>query len=162
MRLFILLICVLFLSSTSSRDLVIDGDLYNEMDTVLQKPDGIFFLYYAKGFHCFGSEKKEANQGKFDTLLFYLRQHNQITIELSAYTDCRGKDWYNKLLSQRVADYHKKYLVSKGIDKDRIIPVGYGGERPLAICKDDKCWECTEKQHEKNRSRLGIRILNEL
>lgn len=53
-------------------------------------------------------------------------------IELSGHTDNVGKPKKNKKLSENRAMAVREYLVSKGIEGDRIIAVGYGQERPIA------------------------------
>lgn len=68
-----------------------------------------------------------------DSLVVMLNENPNITIELSAHTDSRGSDEYNKQLSQRRAESCVKYLIAKGIAADRLTPVGYGEERPKRI-----------------------------
>ena len=70
-----------------------------------------------------------------DELVKMLNENPNITIELSAHTDCRGSDQYNKRLSQRRAETVVCYLIDHGIPADRLTPVGYGEERPKTIRK---------------------------
>ena len=65
-----------------------------------------------------------------DYLYSTLTENPTIIIELQAHTDCRGKDAYNKKLSQRRAQSCVDYLVTKGIPKERMVPVGKGEEEP--------------------------------
>jgi len=51
---------------------------------------------------------------------------------VAGHTDAKGSAQYNKQLSQRRAEAVKDYLVSKGIDANRLDAVGYGSEHPLA------------------------------
>jgi OOP family OmpA-OmpF porin len=51
---------------------------------------------------------------------------------VAGHTDAKGSAQYNKQLSQKRAEAVKSYLVSKGIDADRLDAVGYGSEHPLA------------------------------
>jgi len=51
---------------------------------------------------------------------------------VAGHTDAKGSAQYNKQLSQRRAEAVKGYLVSKGIDANRLDAVGYGSEHPLA------------------------------
>ena len=51
---------------------------------------------------------------------------------VAGHTDAKGSAQHNKQLSQRRAEAVKGYLVSKGIDANRLDAVGYGSERPLA------------------------------
>jgi len=51
---------------------------------------------------------------------------------VAGHTDAKGSAQYNKQLSQRRAEAVKSYLVSKGIDANRLDAVGYGSEHLLA------------------------------
>ena len=70
-----------------------------------------------------------------DSLVMMLNENPNITIELSAHTDYRGSDEYNKALSQKRAETVVDYLIKKGIAADRLTPVGYGEEQPKKIRK---------------------------
>lgn len=70
-----------------------------------------------------------------DELVKLLNENPNVTIELSAHTDYKGSDDYNKRLSQRRADAVVAYLIKKGIAKDRLSPVGYGEEKPKTVRK---------------------------
>ena len=70
-----------------------------------------------------------------DDLVKLLNENPNVTIELSAHTDCIGSADYNKRLSQRRADAVVAYLTAHGIAQDRLTPVGYGKEHPKKIRK---------------------------
>ena len=70
-----------------------------------------------------------------DELVNMLELNPNVTIELSAHCDFRGSDSYNKRLAQRRADAVVDYLVTKGIEKERLTAVGYGEERPKKVLK---------------------------
>lgn len=91
-----------------------------------------------------------------DLLVSLLRQQPTITIELASHTDCRGSAKYNQDLSQRRANGVVDYLVSKGISRSRLKPVGYGESEPRNNCQDGI--SCTEQEHARNR-RTEVRIL---
>lgn len=68
-----------------------------------------------------------------DTTLFELMQKaTDIIVEVSSHSDSVGNAEYNKKLSQERADNVVKYLVSKGINKKRLVAKGYGSEKPIA------------------------------
>ena len=64
-----------------------------------------------------------------------LEQNPNITIELSAHCDFRGSASYNEKLSQARAESAVAYLVSQGIEKERMTPVGYGEAKPKVVNK---------------------------
>ena len=64
-----------------------------------------------------------------------LEQNPNITIELSAHCDYRGSASYNEKLSQARAEAAVEYLIAKGIEKERMTPVGYGESKPKEITK---------------------------
>ena len=66
-------------------------------------------------------------------LVRLLNENPNVTIELSAHTDCRGSDEYNERLSQRRAESVVSYLIAHGIAADRLTPKGYGEGRPKHI-----------------------------
>lgn len=70
-----------------------------------------------------------------DSLVLLLNENPNITIELSAHTDYKGSNEYNKTLSQKRAEAVVEYLISKGIPADRLTPVGYGEDNPKRIRK---------------------------
>lgn len=78
-------------------------------------------------------------------------------VELGAHTDCRGSDSYNEKLSQRRAEACVNYLVSLGIDENKIIAKGYGEKRLKNRCDDNV--KCTEEEHLVNR-RVEIKVLD--
>lgn len=73
------------------------------------------------------------SKNALDSLILMLNENPNITIELSAHTDYRGAEAYNKTLSQKRAESVVKYLINHGIASDRLTPVGYGEEKPKTI-----------------------------
>ena len=74
-----------------------------------------------------------------DSLMFLydvLIKNPTLVVELRSHTDSRGKDADNELLSQRRAQTCVDFLVSKGIDPERIVPKGYGEYRPRVLDKN--------------------------
>lgn len=73
------------------------------------------------------------SKNALDSLILMLNENPNITIELSAHTDYRGAEAYNKKLSQKRAESVVMYLINHGIAPDRLTPVGYGEENPKTI-----------------------------
>ena len=73
------------------------------------------------------------SKNALDSLILMLNENPNITIELSAHTDYRGAEDYNKKLSQKRAESVVNYLINHGIAADRLTAVGYGEEKPKMI-----------------------------
>ncbi len=78
-----------------------------------------------------------------------MMKYEDLRIELSSHTDSRGKDEYNRKLSQRRADSTKAWLVEEGIEGGRIKAVGYGETKLLNKCGNGI--NCSEEEHRLNR-----------
>ena len=76
-----------------------------------------------------------------------MKSRPRLVIEIKAHTDTRGSEEYNLKLSDDRARATMQYVVSKGIDKNRISGKGYGETQPLINCGEN----CTDEEHAKNR-----------
>jgi outer membrane protein OmpA-like peptidoglycan-associated protein len=90
-------------------------------------------------------------------VLALLKQHPNVTIELSSHTDSRGTTTYNQELSQRRANGVVEFLAGQGVARNRMKPIGYGETRLRNNCRDGV--QCTEEEHARNR-RTEVRILS--
>ena len=91
------------------------------------------------------SDIREDAAVELDKLIVILRDNPNISIELSSHTDDRASVEYNQNLSQRRAESAVSYILSKGIDDNRITARGYG-ESQLIILNAE-----TEDEHQINR-----------
>ena len=91
------------------------------------------------------SDIREDAAIELDKLIVILRDNPNISIELSSHTDDRASVDYNQNLSQRRAESAVSYILSKGIDDNRITARGYG-ESQLIILNAE-----TEDEHQINR-----------
>jgi len=84
-----------------------------------------------------------------DRLARFMHENPESTFRLDAYTDCQGNSDYNLALSHRRANAVVAYLVSKGVDPDRLIAKGYGEIKLVNSCRDGI--QCSESKHLQNR-----------
>ena len=84
-----------------------------------------------------------------------MKSNQKFNIELSAHSDSKGSDAYNLKLSQQRAESSKKYIISKGINADRIVAKGYGESKLLNNCGNDV--KCSDDEHAVNR-RLEFKL----
>jgi len=68
---------------------------------------------------------------ELDKVANFLQEGIVSQIQISGHTDNKGSDELNEGLSQRRAESVVNYLVSKGIDANRMKALGYGDSRPL-------------------------------
>ncbi len=108
--------------------------------------------YAADAFFDFDkSVVKPAGKAKLDDLVSKVKGINLEVIIAVGHTDSIGSDTYNQKLSVRRAEAVKAYLVSKGIEKNRIYTEGKGEKQPVA---DNK----TKEGRAKNR-RVEIEVV---
>ena len=62
-----------------------------------------------------------------------MTEYPEMKVELGSHTDNRGVDQYNENLSQRRAESARRWLVRKGIDRERIVAKGYGESQPQTV-----------------------------
>ncbi len=67
-----------------------------------------------------------------EPLLQQLRQYPEVVIEIRGHSDSMGNYNKNLLLSQQRADAVRQYLISKGVEPERIRAVGFGSSSPIA------------------------------
>ncbi len=69
---------------------------------------------------------------ELDELVALMKSSPKIEIQLEGHTDNQGNADANMKLSEDRVEAVKKYMVSKGIEKDRIKTKAFGGTRPLS------------------------------
>jgi outer membrane protein OmpA-like peptidoglycan-associated protein len=77
-------------------------------------------------------------QPQLDSLALFLVQHKTLNIEIGVHTDFRGDDNLNLELAKKRAITIGKYLMNKGIEKDRLILIGFGETKPIIEFEDWK------------------------
>ncbi len=108
--------------------------------------------YAADAFFDFDkSVLKAEGKAKLDDLVGKVKGINLEVIIAVGHTDSVGSDAYNQKLSVKRSDAVKAYLVSKGIEKNRVYTEGKGEKQPVA---DNK----TSAGRSKNR-RVEIEVV---
>ena len=89
------------------------------------------------------------NEGAFelDKLVAVMQKYPEMKIRVEAHTDNRGPSSYNLKLSENRAKSTAQYVISKGIDENRISGVGKGENEPVIECSGN----CSNEDHRTNR-----------
>lgn len=78
-----------------------------------------------------------------------LVMYPNMIIDVRAHTDSRGKDSYNMSLSDRRAKATVQWIVSQGINGNRVTGKGYGESQLMNECANGIT--CSEEKHQENR-----------
>lgn len=68
-----------------------------------------------------------------DKILIIIKENKDLNVKIVGYTDALGPEKYNQMLSERRAVTVLNYLISKGIDKERLSVLGKGEMDFIAI-----------------------------
>ena len=124
------------------------GDVYIGTDTVEYLasgvPDRVFFA----------TNESILTTRSRDTLrkqATWLRKNPEVSVVVEGHADERGTREYNLALGERRASSVKNYLVSLGIDENRISIISYGKEKPSVSGHNDWAW---------SQNRTAITIIN--
>lgn len=71
----------------------------------------------------------------------------QVRFIIQGHCDVRGTDEYNLALGDKRAQAARNYLVSKGVDPDRIVTVSYGEERPFELGDSEEAHALNRRAH---------------
>jgi peptidoglycan-associated lipoprotein len=102
----------------------------------------------------FESDSSELTSQSFATLekqAQWLQVYNQYTFTIEGHADERGTREYNIALGARRAQTVREFLVSRGVQPQRMRTISYGKERPVAVCNDISCW---------SQNRRAVNVLN--
>ena len=116
----------------------------SQQDFVVNVGDRVFFE----------SDSTELSQQSIGTLekqAQWLRTYPQYSFLIEGHADERGTREYNIALGARRAQAVRDYLVSRGVQAQRMRTISYGKERPVAVCNDISCW---------SQNRRAVTVLN--
>jgi outer membrane protein OmpA-like peptidoglycan-associated protein len=114
---------------------------------------GKMVIYGKVLFPVESSHMLPASEPLIDQMAQALKEHREIRrLEIEGHTDSTGDEGFNKKLSLERAEVVKQALIKRAVDGNRLVPRGYGEERPVAP-------NVTRASRAKNR-RVEFTILN--
>ncbi|MBS1650877.1 MAG: OmpA family protein [Bacteroidetes bacterium] len=141
-----------YFSNTSAFTLKRDSDIIYNISTqkiTIGKAIKIENIYFDEGKYNVRADAAK----ELDKLVKLMKDNTDIKIELSSHTDCKGNASANLLLSDKRAKSSASYIISKGVDKNRIIGKGYGESKLVNNCACEGKTEshCSEAELALNR-----------
>lgn len=113
-----------------------------EVDLASMKLSKFIFEYNS-------SELNDEYYRILDGLITLMKENGDWILVIESHTDSRGSITYNQQLSVERAQTVQKYMISKGISRDKLQAICYGESKLVNNCTDDV--ECSEQQHQENR-----------
>ncbi|MBU1937074.1 OmpA family protein [bacterium] len=128
----------------------LEDEIYETVDELLSRIEAFFDKYafpvavesYSPPTSMFRSIVFSDTTADIPSKYFYLlneaarlmKQHPEIgAIEIQSYTDGEGPEVYNYLITQSRANSARDYLISQGVEPERLVARGYGAARPPEV-----------------------------
>ena len=138
---FLVIFACLVLSACATQKKVdtgqMQGDVYTGTDTVKYLasgvPDRVFFA----------TNESVLTTRSRDTLRkqsAWMRKNSDLTFVIEGHADERGTREYNLALGERRANAAKDYLMTYGVDGNRLSVISYGKERPVDSGSNPLSW----------------------
>lgn len=132
---------------------IIDKNKYSKNSSTVNKPivENILFEFNK-------ADLQAQSQLTLDKVVLAMQSNEKFKIELSAHSDSKGSDAYNLKLSEQRANASKNYIVSKGINAQRIKATGFGETKLINNCGNNAI--CSDDEHAVNRRLEFVLIFN--
>jgi peptidoglycan-associated lipoprotein len=116
----------------------------SQQDFVVNVGDRVFF-------ESDSTELTPQSIGTLEKQAQWLQMYSQYSFTIEGHADERGTREYNIALGARRAQTVRDYLISRGVQAQRMRTISYGKERPVAVCNDISCW---------SQNRRAVTVLN--
>lgn len=93
---------------------------------------------------------KPSETSKIDEVVKYLQSNPTHAVQIEGHCDERGTEQYNLSLGERRALAVREYLVTAGIQPDRVFTISYGESRPAVPDHNEAAW---------SKNRRGVFVL---
>ena len=150
LKLAAVLAVALSMGACANKNLGADGAMASaatpgsQQDFVVNVGDRVFF-------ETDSTELTPQSRATLDKQAQWLTNYSQYAFTIEGHADERGTREYNIALGARRAQAARDYLISRGIQAQRMRTISYGKERPVAVCNDISCW---------SQNRRAVTVLN--
>jgi outer membrane protein OmpA-like peptidoglycan-associated protein len=133
--------------STHKRKPIVREPIPIRIDTVNTQPvisapvvkaDSLIVLGAEVLFELNKSTLRSEHFGTLKSIVDYLLLHPERLVRISGHTDNTGREAHNLTLSKQRADVVAEYLVSNGIDINRVETSGLGSAKPIEVNTTDE------------------------
>ena len=130
-------------SSTSSSGATSESTTSYSYDTdpktaLIKVGDRVLFGYDS-------SELDDEDRSVLDNQAKFLNQNPSLKVTIEGHCDERGTREYNLALGEKRASAVKDYLISVGINSERVSVVSYGKERPQVLGSNKAAWSMNRR-----------------
>ena len=130
-------------ASTSSSGASSDSTTSYSYDTdpktaLIKVGDRVLFGYDS-------SELDDDDRSVLDNQAKFLNQNPSLKVTIEGHCDERGTREYNLALGEKRASAVKDYLISVGINSERVSVVSYGKERPQVLGSNKAAWSMNRR-----------------
>jgi len=126
----------------------VEGDLSQPLEVrepllvaeVSPAPEPMRFMFESRTLQ-FDLDRAELLPGveqKLSPVVDYLRDFPEVSVTLAGHTCWLGAEAHNQTLSENRAQAVADYLISQGIEADRLVVEAYGESRPIATNETDE------------------------
>ena len=91
------------------------------------------------------SELDDEDRSVLDNQAKFLNQNPTLKVTIEGHCDERGTREYNLALGEKRAAAVKDYLISVGINSERVSVVSYGKERPQVLGSNKAAWSMNRR-----------------
>lgn len=93
------------------------------------------------------SNIKDDQRSMLDSNAEWIKAHDGVKVQIEGHCDERGTEEYNLALGESRANAVRDYLISTGIDGERLYTISYGEELPLNPGHDEAAWSENRRAH---------------
>jgi peptidoglycan-associated lipoprotein len=128
-------------STTSDESEPMPPEVHQNQDLNAVEIDELTRLFQPIFFDYNRFEIRDDQTSALQTNVGLLRKYSTVNIILEGHCDERGTEEYNLALGERRAKAVRDYLISHGINANRLETISYGESRPFAEGHSEVSWQ---------------------